>query len=123
VFRRRGWFVGKSIRGTNRTDIGWFRPDGDEMTEEDWNVAHARAVSVFLNGQGIRYPDPIGQPIVDDDFFIVFNAHHGPITFVLPDSLPPSGWQLEIDTAEASPLDGATIAAEGRSVVVLRRPR
>jgi isoamylase len=123
VFRRRGWFVGKSIRGTNRTDIGWFRPDGDEMTEEDWNVAHARAVSVFLNGQGIRYPDPIGQPIVDDDFFIVFNAHHGPTTFVLPDSLPPSGWQLEIDTAEASPLDGATIAAEGRSVVVLRRPR
>ena len=37
IFRRRQFFYGRHIRGSEVKDLAWFRPDGMEMTEEDWN--------------------------------------------------------------------------------------
>ena len=34
VFHRRRWFQGRPIHA-QVTDIGWFTPDGAEMTQED----------------------------------------------------------------------------------------
>jgi glycogen operon protein len=125
VFRRRGWFVGRAIRNTALSDIGWFRPDGGEMTDEDWSVAYARALAVFLNGRGIAKRGPAGEPIVDDDFYAIFNAHHEPLDFALPPILARGVWQLELDTAQSShavgPIATTTVRAEGRSVILLRR--
>ncbi|MDP8932417.1 MAG: glycogen debranching protein GlgX, partial [Actinomycetota bacterium] len=84
VFRRRRWFVGRSIRGTELSDIGWFRPDGSEMRDEDWEVGSAKSLGVFLNGRGIPTPGPRGERIVDDDFYVVFNASDQPLDFTLP---------------------------------------
>jgi isoamylase len=127
IFRRRGWFVGTSIRGAHLSDIGWFRPDGAEMTEDDWSLAYARALAVFLNGLGIPYRDAIGLPVTDDDFYVIFNAHDGPLEFALPAPLAEGPWLLELDTARPAVEPAAAVAnpirAEGRSVVVLRRPR
>jgi glycogen operon protein len=128
IFRRRGWFVGTSIRGAHLSDIGWFRPDGAEMTEDDWSLAYARALAVFLNGLGIPYRDAIGLPVTDDDFYVIFNAHDGPLEFALPAPLAEGPWLLELDTARPAVVEPAAavanpIRAEGRSVVVLRRPR
>jgi glycogen operon protein len=127
IFRRRGWFVGTSIRGAHLSDIGWFRPDGAEMTEDDWSLAYARALAVFLNGLGIPYRDAIGLPVTDDDFYVIFNAHDGPLEFALPPPLAEGPWLLELDTARPAVEPAAAVAnpirADGRSVVVLRRPR
>ncbi len=122
-FRRRGWFVGSSVRGTQLSDIGWFRPDGEEMTEDDWTVAYARAMAVFLNGRGLHYPDALGRPIVDDDFYVLFNAHHEPLSFALPASLRDRPWQVAFDTANphASGSGITDYHVEGRAVVVLQR--
>ena len=127
LLRRRRFFEGVSIRGTHLDDIGWFRPDGEEMDDTDWQVGHARSLAVFLNGRGLPSADAQGQPVVDDDLLVVFNAAAEPVDFVVPDVLP-SGWQVVVDTArggwveeDAEPVTGLT--AEGRSTVVLLRPR
>src|SRR5215469_3615195 len=39
VLRRRRWFQGVPIRGS--VDIGWCRPDGAEMSDEDWDSGAA----------------------------------------------------------------------------------
>ncbi|WP_370324454.1 glycogen debranching protein GlgX [Euzebya sp.] len=132
VFRRRRWFEGQSIRGTGLEDIGWFRPDGEEMDDEDWNVGHARSLAVFMNGKGIRTPGAQGEPIVDDDFLVVFNAAPDEVTFTLPSALGDS-WAVQMDTArggwidpddEAADEDPVTeVTLEGRSMVLLTRPR
>ena len=33
VFRRRRWFQGRPIRGSDVSDIGWFTPGGTEMSD------------------------------------------------------------------------------------------
>ena len=37
TLRRRGWFQGKLIRGSETRDIAWFT-EREEMTEEDWHM-------------------------------------------------------------------------------------
>ena len=124
VFRRRHWFEGVEIRGA--PDISWFSPDGRDMTEEDWQTGFAKSLGVFLNGEGIGTPGPQGERIVDRSFVLLFNAHHAPLEFKLPQRLK-RGWQKVLDTnveTLAEPLKEidlhAPIVVAGRSIVVLR---
>jgi isoamylase len=129
VFRRRRWFLGAAIRGCDARDIVWMRPDGEEMSEEDWHDPAGRALGVFLNGQGIGSPDERGEKVVDDSFYLMLNAGGEALTFRMPDR-PHWGqsWGRALDTAEPRMLageetcgPGGEVRVEGRSVVVLRR--
>jgi glycogen operon protein len=129
VFRRRRHFQGRVVKGSSIEDIGWFTPSGDWMNEEDWDSGFAKSVAVFLNGEGIREPDLRGERIVDDSFFLLFNGHHEPIDFTLPDLGAGARWDVVIDTA--APLlpeaesravkTGEPIEVDARSVLVLQR--
>ncbi|HZD41184.1 MAG TPA: glycogen debranching protein GlgX, partial [Terriglobales bacterium] len=48
IFRRRRWFQGRPIHGSDINDIGWFRPDGEEMSDEDWKAGFAKSLALFL---------------------------------------------------------------------------
>jgi isoamylase len=100
VFRRRRFFQGRPIRGSNIEDIAWLRPDGQQMSDEDWNVGFARSVAIFLNGKSIPEHDDVGEQIVDDSFLLLINAHHQQMTFTLPDEAYGHTWQIVIDTAD-----------------------
>ncbi|MEE8600872.1 glycogen debranching protein GlgX [Euzebya tangerina] len=128
VFRRRRWFEGRDIRGMGHSDIGWFRPDGKEMSDEDWSSMLARSLAVFLSGHGIHTAGPHGEPIVDDDMLIIFNADPEDVTFKVPADLR-GGWRVVVDTAkgsweddDTSPLKRVSVRATGRSLVLLSRP-
>ena len=64
------------------TDIAWFRPDGNQMTAEDWGTASAMAV--FVNGEEIAAPDYRGRKVRDDSFFVLFNPSPDAVRFMLP---------------------------------------
>ena len=100
VFRRRQFFQGRSIYGADIKDLSWFRPDGQEMTEEDWMQGYVRCLGVRLAGDRIEEKDHLGNPILDDTFLLLINAHHEPIQFTLP--TPPANvqWQLVLDTVQ-----------------------
>lgn len=100
VFRRRKWFQGQAIHGTGATDIGWYNPDGEEMTQEQWDIGYIKSIAVFLNGDRIPSPGPQGERIADNSFLIFFNAHYEILEFKLPEGLRENQWSVVIDTKE-----------------------
>jgi glycogen operon protein len=100
IFRRQRFFQGRTIRGSNVEDIAWLRPDGQQMSDEDWDTGYARSVAVFLNGQGIPDRDALGERVLDDSFLLLINAHHEPVTFTLPDTDYGRRWSNVLDTAD-----------------------
>jgi glycogen operon protein len=129
VFRRRRWFMGRSIRGEAATDVGWFRPDGTEMSEQDWQAAFAKALGVLLNGEAIASPDRRGRRVHDDDFLVLFNAGADAVRFRIPEALQEREWVEVLDTANARldrrepAVEVGPIVVSARSVRVLRAPR
>ena len=128
VFKRRRFFSGTSLRGSGGVaDIVWFSPGGVEMTDDDWDSGFAKSLGVFLNGKAIRSPDSRGEPVVDDSFLMLFNAHYDTVDFTAPPDEFAESWLVELDTAapiedeERTLKPGAVLAVEGRSLVVLRR--
>ncbi|MCW7537846.1 glycogen debranching protein GlgX [Aquabacterium sp. A7-Y] len=126
TFRRRGFFVGQSREGDFK-DLVWLTPDGREMTEADWSDAEARCFGMCIFGAGIPDVDGRGEPIRDDDFLVMFNAHHDDVHFVMP-PLPGASWQALLDTryetGEPPPTlypQGKTYALCGRSMAALTR--
>jgi isoamylase len=128
VFRRRRWFVGQPVRGSEAFDIAWLRPDGQEMDDQDWGIGFAKSLAVFLNGSAIPTLDPQGNRVQGDSFYLMFNAHSDALTFHLPER-PEIGdrWVQVLDTAEPLPRKGEEISAgsdvrvESRSLVLLSR--
>ncbi|WP_340556826.1 glycogen debranching protein GlgX [Streptomyces sp. GSL17-111] len=132
VFRRRRFFHGRPVEGTHDelSDIAWFTPEGEEMTLQDWQEAHARALTVFLNGHAISEPGPRGEPIHDDSFILMFNAHDEKLDFTVPADHGKE-WRTIVDTAreEGHPPwvgpnvpGGDVVTVSDRSLVVLQRP-
>ncbi|PRY14192.1 glycogen operon protein [Pontibacter ummariensis] len=129
VFCRRRWFQGQPIKGVGVEDIAWFLPEGTEMTEENWNHDFAKSLGVFLSGRGIHSRGPKGEQIVDDSFYVIFNAHYEPLKYKLPPSKYGTKWTKLLDTsANRIEEEGITYAAQetikvdGRSVVLLHHP-
>jgi glycogen operon protein len=128
-FRRRGWFLGRPIHGASVEDIAWFRPDGDQMKEEDWGMAFARTLGAFLNGHAIPAAGARGERILDETFFVILNAHHEALSFTLPAARWGARWRRVLDTTvprlanvDAAVLDaGAIVPVPGRAVLLLRR--
>jgi glycogen operon protein len=128
VLRRRRWFQGRAIRGSEAKDIAWFNPDGAEMTDADWEAGYAKVLGVFLNGDEIPSRGPRGERIVDDSLLLLFSAHHDPIDFTVPTGPYGEQWELVLDTDDPGVREGSKtykagdgVPLEGRSVVVLRR--
>jgi isoamylase len=127
VFRRRRFFQGRAIHGSGVTDIAWFTPDGRQMSEEHWGEGFAKSLGVFLNGEGIGSFDPEGNPITDDSFYVLLNAHDQPLPFVLPNGPWGSSWLKLLYTDEPLPTEGGPhpagteLTLTGRSLMLLRR--
>lgn len=126
-FRRRRWFQGLPVTGEGRDDIMWFMPDGNQMSEENWQHDLAKSLGVYLNGKGIRCVNYDGERIYDDSFFIIFNAHEDALEYTLPPEECGSAWHKVIDTSdgfigedEQEFKPGEIIEVQARSVMVLK---
>ena len=97
VFRRRDFFAGRALHGSEAKDIHWLKPDGSEMTDDEWENAHAKSMAVFLAGGDLGERDRFGTPAADDDFLILFNAHDAPVEFRIP-PLGDGPWHAVLDT-------------------------
>src|ERR1700683_2871085 len=68
---RRKFYQGRAIRGTEEKDIVWLRPDGQEMTDEEWGLGWVGCLGMILNGETIGEVDESGEAIKDDTFLIM----------------------------------------------------
>jgi isoamylase len=101
VFRRPKYFAGKRIRGSDVKDIAWFSPNGAEMGEADWTNGFSKCLGMLVNGATPDVRDGEGEPIQDDTFLLLVNAHYEALTFILP-GREEIRWQTVINTAVSS---------------------
>ncbi len=127
VFRRPKFFQGRRIRGSEIRDVMWFNPGGNEMTDTEWNSPFVRCLGMLLSGDTIDVQNFQGEPIRDDTFLLLMNAHHEAIGFVLPGQKEVE-WQLVLDTASsegflATPRNqvaGDEVAIQGRAAILFK---
>ncbi len=127
VFRRRHFFQGRPIRGQDIKDIMWLSPDGREMSDEEWNNSFARSLGVYLSGEALEDRDERGRNVTDDNFLLLFNAHHEEVRFTVPDYDKGAEWEIMLDThfeggapAARKTQSGAAYPLQGRSMAMLR---
>jgi glycogen operon protein len=127
ALRRRHFFYGRRVRGSDLQDITWLRPDGKEMTEDDWSDAEMQCFGLRLAGDMINDTDERGNPIVDDTLLILLNACHEPVSFVLPTPQANHPWECLLNTREATGRpqeaqfqDGLPYKLEARSLAMFR---
>ena len=98
AFGRRHFFRGQPVNSSDTKDIYWLNPDGVEMTQEEWDTTFARALGVLITGLGLPDVDRQGEPVKDDDFLLLLNAHHDDVAFTIPDITGITSWNLLVNT-------------------------
>jgi isoamylase len=126
VFRRRRWFEGRSVTGSDRDDIAWYNTDGALMSDTAWRRGYAKSLAIYLNGRGIPTTDEYGSRVIDDSFLVLFNAHSEPVHFTMPDDLAALEWEIMLYSAMGLgaplPVEAPEKSdVEGWSVVLLRK--
>src|SRR5437588_7054928 len=99
VFRRPKFVKGRHIPGSEIRDVIWFNPGGNLMSEEEWASPFVRCLGMLLSGDTSDVVTFKGEPVREDTFLLLINAHYEPIPFVLPgqENLE---WQLILDTTD-----------------------
>ena len=100
VFQRRKFFKGRALRGSDITDISFFNPAGQEMSDADWTTGYIKCMGLRLAGDLIDDENERGEPVVGETLLLLLNAHHEPLPFSLPTTKPEHQWQRLLDTSE-----------------------
>jgi isoamylase len=127
ALRRRRFFQGIEVRGSDIPDITWLTPDGQEMSDDEWSADWTRALAFRLGGEALGDVDPHGRLITDHDFLFLLNAAARPVTFRIPGD-PAREWRVTLDTArpsgdgeERAVAGGSDVEVVDRAVMVLLR--
>jgi isoamylase len=115
----------REVNGGIEQDILWLRPDGKEMALDEWHAGWIRCFGLWLNGRTLDEVNAIGEFLHDDTFLVLFNPHHEPVRFTLPQARPGTAWELWLDTRTAVAPKGRTQTRKfykliERSMAVLR---
>jgi isoamylase len=99
IFRRPKFFQGRRIRGSEIKDVMWFNPGGNEMSDEEWASPFVRVLGMLLSGDSVDVVNFQNEPVRDETFLLLINAHYEPIQFVLP-GVENLAWELILDTGD-----------------------
>ncbi|MQA26203.1 MAG: glycogen debranching protein GlgX [Micromonosporaceae bacterium] len=125
VFRQRSFFLGAPGDGGRVKDLAWFRPDGREMTHDDWHSPGAHTIGMCLHGEGRRL-EPGEEPA--SSYLLWLHSGDHDVEVRPPGEPWASAYQVVVDTADedgfpAEPSrihPGAPLRLTARSVVLLR---
>ncbi len=122
VFRRRHFFRGAPVTEGAPKDLIWIRPDGQEMTEQDWQNAHNKALGALVNGDATDDTDERGRRIRDDTMLLLTNAGDDDVRFTLPAVGHEGQWAQLVDTASGSlrMIDAGWVGLMPHSLMLLR---
>jgi glycogen operon protein len=114
----------RAVNGHEEKDITWLRPDGQEMTAEEWHQGWVRCIGLRLCGRTLDDVNGVGEPIRDDTFLILLNPHHESILFYMPADNGSSAWEVVIDSAKPeyeAKSEGKVTVAAGQTFELIPR--
>lgn len=127
IFHRHRFFHGTGIPGTTTKDVLWLKPDGEEMSSEDWGSETARSLAMLISGEAGRYHlTERGECEPDDSFMLIFNASDRAVEYVFPADRTLSQSTVLIDTSRngaRNPIEHAVVspyAVAPHTIVVFR---
>jgi isoamylase len=127
VFHRKKYFQGRRLRGSDVRDLTWLRPDGSEMTDEEWGEGWVRTLGVRFGGDALGEVDENGDLLEDDTLLLLLNAHSEAVEFTLPGGESVM-WDVLVDTcasdgrSDARHAAGSAVTLHDRALLLLRRP-
>jgi isoamylase len=127
VFRRKKFFQGRKLRGSEVRDLTWLNPDAREMSDAEWDSGWVRALAVRFGGDALAEVDDNGDILEDDTLLLMMNAHIEDVTFKLPGQRGII-WDVLVDTAsptgrsDARHEAGSVVRVSDRGLMLLRRP-
>ena len=108
--------------------IAYVRPDGLEMTGDDFNNPNTLCLALFIDGLRVNEQTEDGQDVGDEQLLWILNAYWEDIPFKLPKiDRKRASWEVIVDTTsgqvhpKGEPVKGgSTITVGGRSSMLLR---
>jgi isoamylase len=126
VLRRKRFYEGQRIRGSDVRDLTWLRPDGQEMTDEEWSAHWNRTLGVMFGGDALGEVDDNGDLLRDDTLLLLLNAHVDNVQFRMPGDHGDI-WEELVDTSRAAVVEhgethacGDVINLPARTLLLLR---
>ena len=99
VLRRRSFFHGRASSASGAKDVTWLRPDGQEMTDAEWQDPNAHVLGMFLDGRATDEKDDRGRPVVGHTLLLLVNGGPKSRAFTLPSLEGPGNWHELVNTA------------------------
>jgi isoamylase len=115
VLRRRSYLHSRERSADGVADITWYAPQGAEMTPAQWQDPNARCIGVVLNGRAGPDMSADGVTLLDNVQFILMNAYHDEVPFVLPRLPTGKGWRRIVDTSQPQLADDPKVLAMGET--------
>lgn len=100
ILRRSRFLVGHYNEELGVKDVTWLAPDGNELSEAQWNDDNSRCMGMVMDGRA--QPTGIRRSGADATLLLVVNSHHELVPFTLPEVNGGSGWRCLTDTAQPS---------------------
>ena len=122
TLRRRHFFRGKAVEGSNHKDVTWLHPSGAELTAEEWGDAGLHAFGMLIDGAATDEVDERGHAVRSDTLLLLFNGAEQNVTFTLPAMDCRKIWVVMLDTArhELPVVRGASVETQAHSLMLLR---
>jgi isoamylase len=99
VLRRRHFFRGAPVDESGHKDVTWVRPDGAEVTEQDWKDANAQTIGMLINGNATDEVNDRGHPVHDDTLLLILTNSEKDVSFKLPELSHRGIWAELLNTA------------------------
>jgi glycogen operon protein len=103
ILRRRAFFTGEPHPGMQTKDVTWIRPDGSEMTEQDWEDSELHTIGMLLLGVATDEVDIRGRSYAGDSLLLMLNAGTRSRSYTLPPMELAGQWEEVLNTAQPGP--------------------
>jgi len=123
VFRQRFFFDGRPQHEGGAPDLGWVGPDGQPLTNDEWNAPWTKTLGMYLSGE---LHQVAGEPLppTDDSFLFIVHASDDTLDFTLPGEPFGASYDVVFDTGALRPPGpipaGAALQLAPRSSALLR---
>jgi isoamylase len=124
ILRRRAFFTGEPHPGMETKDVTWIRPDGSEMTEQDWEDRELHSIGMLLFGLATDEVDIRGRSYAGDSLFLMLNSGTRSRSYTLPRMELAGQWEEVLNTAQPGPwsriVRNEAVSLNAHSTLLLR---